>query len=139
MTRRPSVLLVDDDEDARFLIGAMLRRRGFEVDEVSSAAECLEHLATTRPRIVVTDVQMPEMSGVDLCRQIRERFPEVVAVVVSGAATPHVMAEVAEAGAFSFLPKPVKIADLETMILDAIGAHAQPRAAAQSSVLDEAT
>jgi CheY-like chemotaxis protein len=132
MTRRPSVLLVDDDEDARFLIGSMLRRRGFEVDDVGSATECLAHLESSPSRVVVTDVQMPEISGVDLCRQIRERFPEIVAVVVSGAATPSVRAEVEAAGAFAFLPKPVKIGDLEAMILDAIGAHVAPRASAQS-------
>lgn len=133
MTQRlPSVLLVDDDEDARFLIGSMLRRRGFEVDTVGSAAECLAHLEASPSRVVVTDVQMPEMSGVDLCRQIRERFPQVIAVVVSGAATKTVMADVAAAGAFSFLPKPVKIVDLERMILDAIGAHVAPSAAARS-------
>lgn len=132
MTRRPSVLLVDDDEDARFLIGSMLRRRGFEVDSVGSAAECLEHLAASPSRVVVTDVQMPEISGVDLCKQIRERFPEVVAVVVSGAATPSVKAEVEAAGAYSFLPKPVKVADLEAMILDAIGAHVSPSESAQA-------
>ncbi len=124
MNRRFSILLVDDDEDARFLLGAMLRRRGFEVEVVGSAAECLERLEAEPSRIVVTDVQMPEMSGIELCRQIRERFPEVVAVVVSGAATPHVRAEVSEAGAFSFLPKPVTIAALEAAILEASGASA---------------
>lgn len=134
MTQRlPSVLLVDDDEDARFLIGSMLRRRGFEVETVGSAAECLAHLEASPSRVVVTDVQMPEMSGIDLCRQIRERFPEVIAVVVSGAATKHVMAEVAAAGAFSFLPKPVRIVDLEAMILNASGAHRAASDLAQSS------
>lgn len=131
MTRRPSVLLVDDDEDARFLIGSMLRRRGFEVDDVGSATECLAHLEASPSRVVVTDVQMPEISGVELCRQIRDRFPEVVAVVVSGAATPFVKAEVVAAGAFAFLPKPVKVGDLEAMILDAIGAHGTASVAAQ--------
>lgn len=130
MNRRFSILLVDDDEDARFLLGAMLRRRGFEVELVGSAAECLERLEAEPTRIVVTDVQMPEMSGVDLCRQIRERFPDVVAVVVSGAATPHVMAEVAEAGAFTFLPKPVTISALEAAVLAASASRSAPRGSA---------
>lgn len=134
MTQRlPSVLLVDDDEDARFLIGSMLRRRGFEVETVGSAAECLAHLEASPAHVVVTDVQMPEMSGVDLCRQIRERFPDVISVVVSGAATKHVMAEVSAAGAFSFLPKPVRIVDLEATLLTASGAPRATSGLAQSS------
>lgn len=122
------ILIVDDDEDARFLLSVMLKRRGFEADVCDDAASCLARLDTISSCVVITDVQMPGMSGLELCAAVRDRHPGTVAIVISGAASPTIAIEAMEVGAFRFLPKPVGGATLEaalTLAMDVASATAK--------------
>jgi DNA-binding NtrC family response regulator len=114
------ILIVDDDADVRYLLSLLLKRRGFDVDAVESAASCLERLETTSVCVVVTDVQMPGMSGLELCAAVRELHPETVAIVMSGAASPTLAAAAIDSGAFTFLAKPVNASTLNATLLSAI-------------------
>jgi len=105
----PSVLLVDDDEDTRTLISEGLSRRGFKVDAVASAAECLEWVRDRDVDVVVTDVQMPGMSGVELCEQLRLRHPHLLPIVLTGLATYDTAIAAVRSGAYDYLAKPVKM------------------------------
>ena len=72
----PNVLIVDDDEDTRTLLSEGLKRRGLAVDVAASAQECLEQVRDHDVDVIITDVQMPGLSGVQLCEQLRERHPQ---------------------------------------------------------------
>jgi putative two-component system response regulator len=124
-----SVLLVDDDDDARFLMCLVLRRRGFTVDAVDSASSCLEYLGTHPVSIVVTDVEMPGMSGIELCRVIHEKYPDVVAIIMSGQTGPATIDAALRTGAFTFLPKPVSMAKLEATLRRVNESRPEPAAA----------
>jgi CheY-like chemotaxis protein len=113
------VVLVDDDYDSRLLLSSLLSKRGFVVAAVGSAASCLALLATQATAIVVTDIEMPGMSGIDLCRILRSRYPESVAIVMSGLDDTAIIAEVLGCGAVAFLPKPVRLATLESALRQA--------------------
>jgi DNA-binding NtrC family response regulator len=119
------ILLVDDDEDTRVLLGALLTSRGLAVDPVDSAQACLARLSPESECVVATDVQMPGMSGIDLCRVLRAAYPHVVVIVMSGSATPAVAESALQAGAFTFLPKPVSANQLEAVLRLATTALAQ--------------
>src|SRR4051812_1334501 len=95
MTRTPSpdekadpmnrtILIVDDDEDTAALLRDLLRKRGFDATAVSSGQQCLEHLRDHPTDVVITDVQMPGMSGTDLCVMLRERHPDLLPIIVTG-------------------------------------------------------
>ncbi len=101
-----SVLNVDDDEDTRTLLCQALRRRGFAVEGANTARACLEHLRTNTVDVVVTDVQMPGISGVELCRVLRERHPDLLPIVLTGAGNLEVAISAIQAGAYDFLTKP---------------------------------
>ena len=79
-----TILIVDDDEDTAILLRDSLRKRGFDVDAVNSAQQCLEHLRTNPADVVVTDVQMSGMSGIDLCGGLRQRYPDLLPLVLTG-------------------------------------------------------
>ena len=79
-----TILIVDDDEDTAILLRDSLRKRGFDVDAVNSAQQCLEHLRTDPADVVVTDVQMTGMSGIDLCGELRQRYPDLLPLVLTG-------------------------------------------------------
>jgi two-component system, NtrC family, response regulator HydG len=123
------ILIVDDDEDVRFLLSTLLKRRGFEVETVDSAASCLKKLSAMPACVVVTDYQMPGMSGLELCTAVRERHPGTVAIVMSGAASPALAARAIDCGAFQFLPKPVSASTLEATLPSALAAVRDIRSA----------
>jgi two-component system response regulator HydG len=104
-----TILIVDDDEDTATLLRDSLRKRGFDVDAVNSAAQCLEHLRSNPADVVVTDVQMTGMSGIELCQQLRERFPDLLPIVLTGQGGLDTAIAAIRAGAYDFITKPVKI------------------------------
>ena len=113
-------MVVDDDYDTASVLAEALRRRGFATSWVCSARECLERLAEEPVDVVVTDIQMPGSSGIELCRELRERHPEVLPLVITGQSR-LVMAKAAiRAGAYDFITKPVTIDALEVAVSRAI-------------------
>ena len=100
------VLVVDDDEDFREACAGVLESDGYEVQRAASAAEAIERAAAWRPRVVVTDLEMPGMSGIELCEYFLHEYapPAPGVVVVSGveAAGPEALRK----GARAFLSKP---------------------------------
>jgi DNA-binding NtrC family response regulator len=103
------ILLVDDDEDTRTLLLEGLKRRGLQVAAVASAAEALEWVRDHDVDVVVTDVQMPGTSGVQLCHQLRERHPNILAILLTGLGTYDTAMDAVRSGAYDYLTKPVKM------------------------------
>ena len=115
-----SILLVDDDEDARTLLCESLRRRGFEAHEVNSGQACLDWVRDHNVDVVITDVQMPGISGVELAELLTLRHPNVLTLVLTGYATLDTAISSVRGGAYDYLTKPVKIDVLEIAIRRAL-------------------
>lgn len=113
-----SVHVVDDDEDTRELLAEVLRHRGFTVSTSDCGSACLDAIAHANGDIavVLTDVEMPGMNGIELCRTIRASYPTIVAIVMSGRVTPSTLEEVESSGAITFLRKPVDISTLDQVL-----------------------
>jgi CheY-like chemotaxis protein len=79
------VLVVDDDEQFRALARALLEPAGFEVLEAASIAECLARTRAHAADAIVLDILLPDGDGITALREIRERFPQIRIVTVSGA------------------------------------------------------
>lgn len=112
------VLLVDDDEITLEVIGAALRRRGFEVDVTTSGGDALEVLAGRAHRVVVCDWEMPGLSGPELCAAIRSSNlgGRVYTILLTGRSAPPDVTAALSAGADEFIAKPVKPDDLAARI-----------------------
>ncbi len=111
-----SLLLVDDDEDTRTLLRDGLRRRGYEANDVDSGAACIEWLREHDVDVVVTEVQTPGMSGVELCELLRARHPNILPIVLTGIGTLDNAIGAIRAGAYDFLAKPTKLEALEVIV-----------------------
>jgi len=103
------ILVVDDDVDTADLLRDALRKRGFDAHAVYRGDTALARLREEPADVVVTDLQMPEMSGIELCEQLRVRDPETVAIVITGVGGLDAAIAACRAGVFDFLTKPVKV------------------------------
>ena len=115
-----SILIVDDEDDTRMLLCDALRGRGFDAEAVDSAQACLDRLRSRSFDVVVTDVQMPGMSGVDLCALLHERHPDLLPIVLTGMGALDTAVAAIRAGAYDFITKPVKIDALEVAVRRAL-------------------
>jgi CheY-like chemotaxis protein len=111
--RLTMIVVAEDHEDIRFVLKRALERAGHEVVAAADGAEALEAVRRHRPEIVVTDVDMPHMSGLELCRAIRAdaELQHIPVVLASGSLLPGDHRAV-EAGASATLLKPFLPAQL---------------------------
>jgi two-component system response regulator AtoC len=100
------VLFVDDDPDARSLLAGGLGRRGYAMVAVGSAAEALDRLRAEEVDVVLTDVQLGGMTGIELCRKVAESRPDVPVIVITAFGNMEVVVEAMRAGAYDFIAKP---------------------------------
>ena len=100
------VLVVDDEEMVRTALEQWLRLSGFAVSTASDAREALGRLDDAHPHVVLSDVRMPGMSGLDLLRAIAERALATEVILITGHGDVPMAVEAMRAGAFDFLQKP---------------------------------
>jgi two-component system response regulator AtoC len=117
---RGNILIVDDNRDAASLLAEILSGRGFETSSVASAYDCLERLTHQPADVVVTDMLMPGMSGLELCTELRDHHPELRTLVITGQGGFAAVVAAMRAGAYDYHAKPVNIEALEVAIVRAI-------------------
>jgi len=83
-TRRPNIVIVDDDDQIRHLLCAVLDASGYKVRPASDGVVALEELLVEVPDILLSDLYMPRMSGVELLHFVRQQFPRTRVVAMSG-------------------------------------------------------
>ena len=101
----PTILLVDDSATDRRMIGGVLERNGFAVRYAENGAGALKQLKGHQPEAVLTDMQMPEMDGLELVKSIRVQYPEVPVILMTGHGSETLAAQALQHGAASYVPK----------------------------------
>jgi DNA-binding NtrC family response regulator len=124
-----SVLIADDERMIREYFGAVLSSYDMEVVAVANGAEAWKQLEERRFDLVISDIQMPIMGGIELLRSIRERSPEQAVILITGAAPDEVVDEGTALGAF-FLRKPMSVAEIEDAVEAILGVRKEPSPAA---------
>jgi two-component system NtrC family sensor kinase len=114
------ILIVDDEHDIRRLLREMLAFEGHEVTEAASGAEALELLRKAAFDLVVTDVRMPAMGGLELLHRVREASPSTEVIVATAYAELDTAIECLRAGAFDLLRKPFNLQELFTCVSRAL-------------------
>lgn len=123
------VMIVDDEPQARRVLRTALISHGFEVTDARSGEEALASLRNETPDVILLDLKMPGIGGLDTCRQIRERS-ETPVMIVSAARTEREKVEALESGADDYIMKPLGIEELVARIHAVtrrlfVGAHSQ--------------
>ncbi len=113
------VLIVDDEVEFMETLVKRLRKRKIEVDGVTGGEQAIEKLKETPADIVVLDVKMPGMSGLDTLREIKRSYPLLEVIMLTGHASVEVAIAGIDLGAFDYLMKPIDIDELLYKIQDA--------------------
>ncbi len=106
------VLLVDDEKDFVEMLSLRLEEVGERVTPAHSGQECLESLEKDNIDVVVLDIKMPGMDGIETLREIKKRFPIVEVIMLTGHGTTETAVEGMKLGAFDYLMKPADFDDL---------------------------
>ena len=107
------LLVVDDEESIRDLLQEAFTKKGFDVAAVGSAEEAIESQKRDTRWIVFSDLSLPGMNGLELCRKIRSDYPFAILYAITGYASTYELADCREAGFEDYFTKPV---DLGTLI-----------------------
>lgn len=122
MTR---VLIVDDEETIRLALRKFLRSRGFEVEIAGSGDQALEILGKESFSLMLCDVRMPGMTGVQIVPQARERDQDLAIIMLTAVNDAATATEVLSSGATDYLMKPVELADLQQAVDRALHKRAE--------------
>ncbi|UCG75079.1 MAG: sigma-54-dependent Fis family transcriptional regulator [Gemmatimonadota bacterium] len=106
MSDKPVLLLIDDEQSVHDALGVLLREEGFEVISALTGAEGLERFQESRPDIVLSDIRMPKMTGVDVLQEIRERDPNTPVVLLTAQASLQSAIQAVNLGATHYVQKP---------------------------------
>ena len=122
MSSRPQqcVLVVDDDDDLREVISEHLTTEGFAVAQAPTGADALERLKGFAYDGIVIDLKLPDANGLDILDAAMTRYPEVVAVVMTGFGGVEDAVAAIKRGAIDFFIKPVQLAHLSRVLAAAI-------------------
>ena len=117
------VLIVDDEVNIRRVLAAMLKREGYEVTTAADGEQALGVLNKTPVHVVVTDLVMPRLGGMELLRRVSADFPDVPVIVITAHGSVDSAVAALKAGAFDYITKPFEQDDLKKVIAKAARAH----------------
>jgi DNA-binding response OmpR family regulator len=118
-----TVLLVDDEEEFISALAERLTFRGIRARTATSGEEALAAIEREAPRVVLLDLMMPGMSGVEVLKQIRGLHPEIKVILLTGHGSTREGMEGMRLGAFDYLMKPLGIDELVEKLRGAVGSE----------------
>ena len=115
------VLVVDDDENVRVPLCRFLKRSGYETESAATGEDALEVARGMHPDVIISDVAMPGMNGIDLCEQLKKESPDVPVILMSGWTSGTDPSRARRAGAVALLKKPFALQQVEAALRAAAG------------------
>jgi len=121
--KRRSILVVDDDESLRRITQLQLEEAGYDVLTARNGGEALHAIEEEGPALVITDLKMPGISGLDLLKQVRESNPQTTVLLITAFGTVQTAVEAMKAGAYDYLTKPIDYEELVLVVNRAMEHH----------------
>ncbi len=117
---KPKILVVDDEESIREFLQIMLKREKMDVELAANGREGLKKFTEGDYDLVISDIQMPELSGLELLTKIKEKNPSALVLMITAFGSTETAVEAMKLGAYDFLTKPFKIDDVKLRIEKAL-------------------
>ena len=116
-----TILVVDDEEKIRTTLRGVLSDEGFRVLDTDGTLQILDLVASERPQLVILDIWMPQIDGIELLERMKVQQPELPVIVISGHGTIETVVRATQLGATDFLEKPFSIDTLLRSVYRATG------------------
>jgi len=117
---RASCLIVDDEAPLRQVLVHLMRGDGFECYEAGNGREALDFLETQRVTLVISDLRMPKVDGIELLREIRARYPDTAVILITAVADVDVAVKCLAIGAMDYLTKPFHLEEVRARVSQAL-------------------
>lgn len=115
-----SILVVDDDQSMREFLEILLTKEGYQVDLASSGEEGIEILSDKSFDLVISDIRMRNLNGIDVLRKAKQINPETMVIMISAFATAETAVEAMREGAYDYVPKPFKVNEFKRIVCDTL-------------------
>src|ERR1700720_1647319 len=115
-----SILIVDDESGIRESLGALLRDEGYEIEAVASGEECLERIGRRNFDLILLDVWLKKMDGLETLEQIQNREDAPIVVMISGHGNIETAVRATKLGAFNFIEKPLSLEKVVLVVRNAL-------------------
>lgn len=114
------ILVVDDEESIREFLDIMLRKEGYEVTLAEDGARATELLKKKTFDLVISDMQMPQVTGMELLKHVRDNYPDLLFMMITAFGTTETAVEAMKMGAYDYITKPFKIDEVRIVISNAL-------------------
>ncbi|MGE3975945.1 MAG: sigma-54-dependent transcriptional regulator [Bdellovibrionales bacterium] len=114
------ILVVDDEESIREFLDIMLRKEGYEVTCVEDGQKAIDILKKKTFDMVISDMQMPHVTGLELLKHVRENYPDLLFMIITAFGTTETAVEAMKSGAYDYLTKPFKIDEVRINLANAL-------------------
>ena len=125
MSHNDIIYIIDDDSSIRWVLDKALTGAGLQVAEFDSADSALAAISTQEPAVIVTDIRMPGMDGLELLELINSKYPDLPVIIMTAHSDLDSAVSAYKGGAFEYLPKPFDIDDAVALVNRALEARAQ--------------
>ena len=112
--------MVDDERSMREFLDIMLTKEGYQVSFAESGEEACELLEKQEFDLLITDIRMKDLDGIEVLKRAKEIRPETVVVMISAFATAETAVEAMKEGAYDYIPKPFKVREFKKIVKDAL-------------------
>ncbi|MGQ9694568.1 MAG: sigma-54-dependent transcriptional regulator [Thermodesulfobacteriota bacterium] len=116
----PQVLIVDDDQSMRYSLSRLLQIDGLEVMAGKNGEEALQLFAASKPDLVIMDIKMPGLSGLEVLKRIKEQDPKALVILMTAFGTTETAIEAMKFGAFDYILKPFAVPQIKRLVARAL-------------------
>ena len=120
MNKKPRILVVDDEDIVRKNLGHILKKEDYIVTTASSGVEALQRLETSDFDVILTDIKMEKVTGIEVLEKTKNRYPDTKVIMITGYASVDSAIECIKKGAFHYIEKPFKLDEVRAIVKEAI-------------------
>src|SRR6056297_28839 len=120
MNNQAKILVVDDEINLREMLAILLQREGFQVTQVGNGEAALKLASENGFDLIVSDIRMPGLSGIELLRQLREQENEVAMIMITAFSSTEEAVEAMKLGAYDYITKPFKNDEIRLVVRNAL-------------------
>lgn len=117
---KPRILAVDDEESIREFLEIMLKKEGYDVTTAVDGAQAIDLLKKKSFDMVISDMQMPNVTGIELLKHVKDNYPDLVFMIITAFGTTETAVEAMKLGAYDYITKPFKIDEVRIVISNAL-------------------